>query len=176
MKKLISTNAMMTNYTMFTKITCIALLNFSILFNAFSQEVKPIDLKQFETLLNRQKDTIYVYNFFATWCKPCVKEIPHFVKFANDSASTKVKVVFINLDQLENLEDIVNPFVSKKKITQNIYLLSNSNYTLWMPRVDRRWGGSIPATLVINGRNNKRGFIEGEISYKELSSLVNSTK
>jgi thiol-disulfide isomerase/thioredoxin len=135
-----------------------------------------INLKEFEVLLNRNNDSIYVYNFFATWCKPCVKEIPHFVKLSNDSLNSKIKLTFINLDQQENIDDIVVPFLTKKKIIQQVYLLNNTNYALWMPRVDRRWGGSIPATLIINGRNNKRAFIEGEINYKELLELINSTK
>lgn len=144
--------------------------------NGFTQHVKPIKLKEFEALLNRKSDSIYVYNFFATWCKPCVKEIPHFVKFANDSLNTKIKFTFINLDQVENLDEIVIPFVTKKKINHDIYLLDNSNYAMWMPRVDRRWGGSIPATFIVNSTNNKRAFIEGEINYKELSELIKSTK
>jgi thiol-disulfide isomerase/thioredoxin len=141
-----------------------------------AQTVKPIKLKEFELLLNRQGDTIYVYNFFATWCKPCVKELPHFVKLANDSSRTNIKLTFINLDQVENLTDIVVPFVAKKKINQDIFLLNNQNYEMWMPRVDRRWGGSIPATLVVNGKSNKRNFVEGEISYKELITLINSVR
>ena len=143
---------------------------------AYSQTVKVINLKEFEVLLNRKSDSIYVYNFFATWCKPCVKELPHFIKFSKDSIHSNINLTFINLDQPENVDDIVIPFLAKKKMNQTVYLLNNTNYALWMPRVDRRWGGSIPATFVINGSNNKRAFIEGEINYKELIELINSTK
>lgn len=144
--------------------------------NTYSQTVKTIKLKEFESLLNRNGDSIYVYNFFATWCKPCVKELPHFVKLATDSSNTNIKFSFINLDQVENLESIVIPFLKKKKVTQDVYLLDNQNYELWMPRVDRRWGGSIPATFVVNPKTGKRKFIEGEITKNELSELINSTK
>lgn len=144
--------------------------------STYSQSVKVINLKDFEVLLNRKSDSIYVYNFFATWCKPCVKELPHFIKFSKDSIHSYINITFINLDQPENVDDIVIPFLAKKKLTQTVYLLNNTNYALWMPRVDRRWGGSIPATLVINATNNKRAFMEGEINYKELMDLIHSTK
>lgn len=176
MKKLTSTNAMKKNIRVFTKASIILFFLFIGIINSEAQTVKPINLKEFEAILNKKGDSIYVYNFFATWCKPCVKELPHFVKFANDSSKTNLKFTFINLDQIENLDGIVIPFVKKKKITQEIYLLNNSNYEMWMPRVDRRWGGSIPATLVVNNLTGKRKFIEGEINYKELSELINSTK
>jgi len=161
---------------MFTRISALSIL-LLVMFgqNSFAQNIQKIKLKDFEHVLNRQGDSIYVYNFFATWCKPCVKELPNFVKFANDSANTKINFSFVSMDELESMDEKVKPFVAKKKITQKVYMVEASSYD-WLQRVYRGWGGSIPLTVVVNSHTGKRQFFEGELNYKELTQLINQTR
>src|SRR5690606_6809447 len=46
----------------------------------------------------KKNDSIYVINFWATWCKPCIKELPAFEKIASEYADKKVKVLLVSLD------------------------------------------------------------------------------
>lgn len=117
------------------------------------------------------KNTIYVVNFWATWCAPCVKELPYFEKL--NSENKKVKVVLISLDFKNQYETKLLPFLKNKKINSEVVLLTDKDYNSWLPKVDKDWSGSIPATLII--KNNKKVFAEKIFSsYGELDKYVNA--
>ncbi len=119
----------------------------------------------------KEDDSIYVINFWATWCAPCVKELPHFEKLHADNKN--VKVILVSLDSRKDLEKKLIPFIQRKKITANVVMLSDKDYTTWLPKIDKDWSGSIPAILIIKGKN--RLFAEREFeNFAELNDYVNS--
>ena len=65
---------------------------------AASQIAEVIKLDNLKQMLSAESDTIYVINFWATWCKPCVKEMPYFEKLGANFADKKLKVILISLD------------------------------------------------------------------------------
>ena len=116
-------------------------------------------------------NTTYVVNFWATWCAPCVKELPHFEQL--NSENKKVKVVLVSLDFKDQYEAKLLPFLKKKAIKSEVVLLTDKDYNTWLPSVDKDWSGSIPATLII--KNGKKVFVEKMFaSYEELNQYVNS--
>lgn len=116
-------------------------------------------------------NTTYVVNFWATWCAPCVKELPHFEQL--NSENKKVKVVLVSLDFKNQYEAKLLPFLKKKAIKSEVVLLTDKDYNTWLPAVDKDWSGSIPATLII--KNDKKVFVEKMFaSYEELNEYVNS--
>ena len=117
-------------------------------------------------------NTIYVVNFWATWCAPCVKELPHFEQL--NSENKKVKVVLVSLDFKDQYESKLLPFLKKKSIASEVVLLTDKDYNAWLPQVDKDWSGSIPATLII--KNGKKVFAEKMFfSYEELNEYVNNS-
>jgi thiol-disulfide isomerase/thioredoxin len=118
------------------------------------------------------KNTIYVVNFWATWCAPCVKELPYFEKLNSENKS--VKVVLVSLDFKDQIESKLLPFVKKKNINSKVVLLTDKDYNTWLLKVDKDWSGSIPATLII--KNEKKIFAERIFSsYEELNEYVNTS-
>lgn len=115
------------------------------------------------------QNTIYVVNFWATWCAPCVKELPYFEQL--NSENKNVKVVLISLDYKSQLESKLRPFLKKKNIQSEVVLLTDTNYNSWLSIVNKQWSGSIPATLIIN--KGKKFFIEKVFSSAvELNEFV----
>lgn len=124
-----------------------------------------------KAVLNDNKTT-YVVNFWATWCAPCVKELPHFEQL--NSENKKVKVVLVSLDFKDQYESKLLPFLKKKSIVSEVVLLTDKDYNAWLPQVDKEWSGSIPATLII--KNGKKVFAEKMFSsYEELNEYVNNS-
>nr|WP_315198818.1 TlpA disulfide reductase family protein [uncultured Flavobacterium sp.] len=116
------------------------------------------------------KNTIYVVNFWATWCAPCVKELPYFEKLNLENKS--VKVVLVSLDFKNQYETKLLPFLKKRKINSEVVFLTDKDYNTWLPTVSKDWSGSIPATLII--KNGKKIFAEKIFSsYQELKEYVN---
>ena len=117
------------------------------------------------------KNTTYVVNFWATWCAPCVKELPHFEQL--NSENKKLKVVLVSLDFKTQYETALLPFLKKEQIQSEVVLLTDKDYNSWLPAVDKDWSGSIPATLIL--KNGKKFFVEKMFSdYNELNQYVNS--
>ncbi len=125
----------------------------------------------FQKAVIKEDDNIYVINFWATWCAPCIKELPHFEKL--HAENKKVKVILVSLDSRKDLEKKLIPFVERKKITAEVLLLSDKDYNSWLSKIDKDWSGAIPATLIIQGK--KHLFAEREFeNFTELNEYVNS--
>jgi len=136
----------------------------------------PLAVYDFEGLdsafLQSRNDTTYVVNFWATWCKPCVKELPYFEKLGDIYSDKKVKVVLVSLDFPEHIDSKVLPFLAKHRLKSEVVLLDDTDANTWIPKVDPDWQGSIPATLIFN-RSNKQ-FIEKQLTFEELEQKVKS--
>jgi len=123
-------------------------------------------------LLSLYNDTTYVVNFWATWCAPCIKELPYLEKLGKTYADKKVKVILINLDFPNHYESRLLPFVEQNKLESRIVMLDDPDANSWINEVDPSWTGSIPATLIYNRKN--RVFLEKELTYAELETALNS--
>lgn len=140
---------------------------------AKGKSVEAMDFESFEQLIEKNKeDVLYIYNFWATWCKPCVEEMPYFEKLQNEFEG-QVKVIFVSLDNPTLLEKRVIPFVREKQIKAEVILLTESLKEEYMNRISLAWeGGSIPATLVVNHTKDMRFFYEQEFTFEELKVVI----
>ena len=129
------------------------------------------DFAGLESIFNQKTDTTYVINFWATWCKPCVKELPYFVELHKNYQAKKFKLIFISLDFPKQIEKKLIPFLQKNNLPGDMMVLDDSDSNTWIPKVDKEWSGSIPATVVYN--QNKREFHEASFdNYEELNNIV----
>lgn len=146
------------------KISFLLILLFSI--KGYNQNVKLLNIDQLNERIKNGKDSTYVVNFWATWCAPCIKELPHFEKLAAEHKSEKLAVLLVSLDFKSKLASNVVPFVKKKNLKNEVFLLNESDPQQFIDRIDPSWSGSIPATLFI--KNDKRKFVESEFTYEQL--------
>lgn len=136
-----------------------------------AQEIKKIKLAELEKIVNPKDDVTYIINFWATWCRPCVKELPYFERLQAKYANQKVKVILV---AVEDWEKKVKLFVKKKKIQTQVLLLDESKSDVWIPKVSKQWDGAIPVTLFINSKAGKRDFHQGDMTEAELNTKVKS--
>ncbi len=133
---------------------------------AYSQDVKLITIDQLNERIKVGKDSTYVVNFWATWCAPCIKELPHFEKLQAEHKSDKLVVLLISVDFKSKLNSSVVPFVKRKNLKNEVFLLNENSPQEYIDRIDPSWSGSIPATIFIKG--DKRKFKETEFTYEQL--------
>jgi len=119
---------------------------------SMAQMASVIKFPQLQAMMKQNNDTTYVFNFWATWCAPCVEEFPNFQKISDATSKNKVKVIFISLDFKKDLNKSLNPFLKNHNVTNSVYLLDELDYNSWIDKVDKDWNGDLPATLVINNK------------------------
>lgn len=139
-----------------------------------SLRIPVYDFDGLEPLLHREDNTIYVLNFWATWCTPCVKELPNFEKLAAAGRPEGVQVILVNLDMPGMWESHLIPFVREHKLTAHVVVLDDPRQNDWIPRVDEGWSGTIPATLIY--RRGKRRFYQQPFTYEELQQALTDFK
>ena len=147
------------------------ILFFSI--NAYSQNVSVYKIDDLLKRIHNNSDTTYVVNFWATWCKPCVAELPDFEKVHLNYHSKKVKVILVSMDFKEELEKRVQPFVLKNKYTTEIVLLDEVNGNDFINKISESWSGAIPATLITRHNKSIHQFLEKKITYDVLVNQLN---
>ncbi|MGI9543321.1 MAG: TlpA disulfide reductase family protein [Cyclobacteriaceae bacterium] len=134
------------------------------------QRLEIVKFDALQSLITRDSDQIEVINFWATWCKPCIKELPYFQELHEEM--TEINVTLISLDFAEQFQDRVVPFAKKRGLTPDILLLDEIDYNSWINKVDPNWSGAIPATLVINHKTGKRKFVESGMEKNEIELLI----
>ena len=138
--------------------------------NGHAQEVKVVNYEQLEQHISSRTSKIQVVNFWATWCKACVMELPYFTILQNAYKKENLEVVLVSLDFPNEVDSKLKPFILKKKLQGEVLLLDDLDANSWINKVDPSWSGAIPATLILKGE--KRKFIEGELTQDELNIEV----
>ncbi len=139
-----------------------------------ANEATKTSFADIEQSYKNESDTTYIINFWATWCAPCIEELPDFQKAMNEVQGQKVKFIYISLDFPDAL-DRVNAFISKKSYQGDFYLLSDTDANRWINRINIDWEGNIPATLIINNNSKTNRFHSGILNHKDLTELITNT-
>ncbi|WBA43251.1 TlpA disulfide reductase family protein [Hymenobacter canadensis] len=137
-----------------------------------AQRVAVVRLPELQRRLSQPSDTTYVVNFWATWCAPCVKELPNFEQLNRAYAGRKVKVLLVSTDYASQLDKKVRPFVARRGLRSEVLLLNETDPNTWMDKVDSQWSGALPFTLMINNKRQKRASFEQEFTQPELTAAL----
>ena len=139
--------------------------------SAMCQDVKVYrSFEEFEPLLHQENDTTYLINFWATWCKPCVEEMPELLEIDNKFRDKKFKMILVSMDFSTHLNADVKPFIRKRDIKAEVVLLDDQKAYLWIDKVDKNWAGSIPITMIYN--KDFYFFKEGMVTFDELNEII----
>jgi len=132
---------------------------------------KQITEAELKDLSFKVNDTLYVVNFWATWCKPCIEEMPHFIQLAENLKDQPVRFFLVSMD-FKSQEEKLREFVLKKEIPLPVYQLIPENINHFINQIDPDWSGAIPATAYYRNAQ-KVYFYEGEYTFETLSSTLN---
>lgn len=133
-----------------------------------------IDFNKIESWIQSDSDSIQVINFWATWCKPCVEELPDFQKIKEEFPTLQMKLV--SLDRITDVDKRVNRFLKEHEYDFDSYLLTDSDFDSWIPKINKSWDGDIPATVIIHNSSEILYFKVGAIHYEELKEIILNIK
>jgi thiol-disulfide isomerase/thioredoxin len=114
------------------------------------------------------QNEIVVLNFWATWCQPCVEEIPLFIKLQQQHP--EIDVVGVSMDELDH-EPQVQIFARKHGMNYRVALREGDDFEKMVNSIDPQWIGALPATFVF--KNGTRVYSKtGLITEQELEQAV----
>lgn len=132
--------------------------------------LKAYDFKALEPMLHQSDDTTYVFNFWATWCEPCVAELPHFEEVNKLYANRKFKMVLVSLDFPKMVTTRLIPFIKNNNLMAEVVYLDDLDANTWVDAINSEWSGAIPATLIY--KNDKRYFYEQSFTLETLKTEI----
>ncbi|OCA72376.1 redoxin [Chryseobacterium artocarpi] len=126
--------------------------------------------------LAKNNDTLYVTNFFATWCGPCMKEIPSFKNKMQELKGKPVKFTFVNLDDKADWDGAVKDFVVENNLGGSVILLDGQKLDQnFFSNNFKQWdGGSIPFTFMRKGEQTDEylGMMTEEVLNSKIDSFL----
>ncbi len=137
----------------------------------FGQEIKRVKAVDLEKIIAESKTPLIV-NMWATWCKPCIEEIPYFLGEVKNHEKDSIQLLLVSLDFKEEFPKGISTFAAKRKFTAPIVWLDETNADYFCPKIDAKWSGAIPATLFINNKTGYRKFDEDQISHEKLRQEI----
>ncbi|MGB3181442.1 MAG: TlpA disulfide reductase family protein [Cyclobacteriaceae bacterium] len=151
---------------------CFFILGMAFLSFSFADSVRVIKYPELLEIIDEPGDEVLIVNFWATWCGPCVKELPYFERVQDKYKDRGVRTVLVSMDDADKLDAKVVPFVKNKGLQSEVLLLDETDFAAFIDKVDRKWSGAIPATLIIDKKTGKRIFIGEPVEENELESYL----
>ena len=133
------------------------------------QNIEVIKFDELEKKYMNDSDTLYLVNYWATWCKPCVEELPDFIKLNTLYKDQKFKMILVSLDFPSQIESRVIPFIKENGIQAEVVVLDD-DANVWINKVNKDWDGDIPITQIIQKRNKE--FYNSTLTYTELIDIT----
>lgn len=139
---------------------------------ATAQNIPSLKMDEVVKRMQQPNDTTYIINFWATFCKPCVAEIPAFIKLAEKYKAQKVQLLLVSLDLPSYYPKRIAAFAAARKWNAALAWLSETNADHFCPMIDSNWSGAIPATVVVNAKRGYKKFWEGELREQDLEMAL----
>jgi len=113
-------------------------------------------------------DSVLVINFGATFCKPCIRELPYIQSIFKKLKGKRAGILLVSLDLPEAYPDVVDSFAKANNYDAPVVWLNETNADYFCPKIDKAWSGAIPATLFINRRKGYHKLVEEEMDEKRF--------
>jgi thiol-disulfide isomerase/thioredoxin len=151
-------------------ILIVALFCFS---NCHAQEITKVKIADLQKIITESKTPLLV-NFWATWCRPCIEEIPYFQEEAKNFINDSFQLILISVDFREEFPNGIQSLAEKRNFNAPIFWLDETNADYFCPKIDAKWSGAVPASLFINNKTGYRKFFEEQLTREKLQNEIKS--
>src|SRR5215471_10062568 len=140
-------------------------------FATHAQDVKAVKVTELSKTI-RESKTPLIVNFWATFCVPCIQEMPYFQEVAKQYKSQNVSLLFVSLDLKEAYPVKVNAMAKKLQLTSPVVWLNETNADYFCPKIDTTWSGGMPSSLFVNNATGYHRFFEDQLSKEKLENTI----
>jgi thiol-disulfide isomerase/thioredoxin len=136
-----------------------------------SQTIKKVKMDELVKLIQTSTQPLVV-NFWASWCQPCIHEIPWFEKNINADKSGNIKLILVSLDYGSDYPKVLTDFVKQQGYTSTVLWLNETDPGSFCPKIDAKWDGAIPATIMVNNKKKYKQFYLQQLPEAKLQQAL----
>ncbi|MCI0448630.1 MAG: TlpA family protein disulfide reductase [Chlorobi bacterium] len=156
-----------------TRLFLISVFSLLFIWNLRSQEIKAVSsAEDIKVIFNKAKGNVILLNFWATWCKPCVTEFPELIKLYKNYKDKGFELVFISLDDKQDIDSKLKPFLKKQSVDFLSYYSTFTNAEELIDYIDKNWQGAIPSTYIYDREGNLKVSILGTQNYEQFEKEI----
>ena len=138
---------------------------------AMSQQLKKVKISDVEAYIKNSKHPVMV-SFWATWCAPCVEEIPWLQEAAEKHQKDSVELILVSLVFASYYPKKITDFIKEKNFKATFLWLDETDADYFCPRIDPKWDGTIPVTLLVNNKTGYRKFVNRQLTDRQVGPEV----
>ncbi len=132
-----------------------------------------VKIEEIPNLIKPPQSGFTILNLWATWCPPCVKEIPHFIQFYQKHKKDNIKLILLSIEGKDSEEDTLKPFLQKNPIPFRVYLLEKGTPEELEKVLKTTISGALPVTIIYGNDGKVIKKFEGPITSKDLEKATN---
>jgi thiol-disulfide isomerase/thioredoxin len=140
-------------------------------YSSSAQEIRKINIVDLTSYIEKSNHPLIV-NFWATYCVPCVHEIPYLQSESAKNKDDGVELILVSLDLPDFYPSKIAAFVKKEQYTASVLWLNETNADYFCPKIDKSWSGGIPSTLFVNNKTHYRKFFERQLTQPQVQENI----
>jgi thiol-disulfide isomerase/thioredoxin len=140
-------------------------------FTVPAQKIPAWKITDLETYIHQSPSPVII-SFWATFCKPCLEEIPYFEEMVKKYNREGVTLLLVSLDLQEQYPKDISTSISLRKFSSAVVWLNETNADYFCPKVDSAWSGSLPSSLFINNKTGYHKFFEEQVPRGKLEKEI----
>jgi len=133
---------------------------------------KAIQPPEFKQILNSHRGDVVIVNFWATWCSPCLKEIPDLLRLQQEKASEGIKLIGVAVDEPTENSAEVERFRSRYFPAFLTYARAGAEMDELAQVIDPTWNEVVPTTYLLDRQGRVVKRIQGKKTLEEFRSAL----
>ncbi len=134
--------------------------------------VTPVSSDEFEAVLSGHEGKVVLVNFWATWCAPCLREIPALMEVESTLADEEFAFVALSMDDPYTGAAMIQSFIDRHFEGFTTYLRTASELHDAAAVIDPAWNEIMPTTYILDREGNVATMIQGLKSADEFLVAV----
>jgi len=141
---------------------------------AWGANLSPVTGNELLLKIQKEKNKITILNIWATWCGPCVEEMPDLLKIQKVYGKQGLNLMLVSADFPSEVQS-VHKFLDDRKVTFPTYIKQGKDME-FISQLHKDWDGAIPVTFVFGKKGNLLKFFKGSVTFKQVENEFKKAK
>jgi thiol-disulfide isomerase/thioredoxin len=139
---------------------------------ALAAELPALDPPAFRQLLQAQEGQVVLVNFWASWCRPCLKEIPVLQALEAEHRDEGFRLLLVALDEPDDYAGVLQPFTDKWFPGLKSHRRATADMDELVSVLDPAWNELLPTSYVLDRGGAVRARLQGGKSAAEFAAAI----